>query len=894
MALSQVVAEGDTTLCDGDQGNVSVTLTATSYSVDLIDSGISSDDIFSGVINLGFDFIFYGNTYSQVTLSSNNFLSFNLANAGVPAQWEIFNPIPDNSGLSDETMNGILCPWQDINPGFNGNGIIQYATTGESPNRVFIASFCGIPMFNCTDICYSSQIKLFETTNIIETHIAQKVLCTAWNGGAAIHGLHNIDGTIAHVVTGLDGIERNFPNQWTCENDGWRFTPNGSNDYILESIEFAPAVAGTDIIWQDQFGNQIGTGGEIIVMPGGDVTYTAGASLCGSAGDWCGFEGGIEGDDVSITFESANITGFESTDVTCEPGSTDGSAFIVLDGSGPFEYSWEDSSGNIVSTQQNLLNAPSDIYQFTVSTVNGCEDTIEILIDIDGVPVSNSDAGQDIEICEDEAVLVANNPLQGESGVWTLVSGEGTIDAPNSSEVNVFNLGFGQNIFAWTLENECGVSIDEVTINVIDATPAIINQDALYCLEEIPLVVEVQTDEGQWAVSPEEGVTIDDSFSTNTFATVENYGQYIFSFESCNGIDFETFVIETSAPELSGPEQVYCMESFQLEASIDGDLGFWTATGPGTVNFDNDINLNPIVTVDDYGVYEFTYFGCGASSTIMVDMISPNPLIEDPGTVYCSFETELSAISLTEGSWSAGDIPSNTDISINDNGNTVLISVSDYGIYEVIFTSCGVSDTLALLFDTDQPYIMASDHQNCLLTIDLYAITPAFNPGPWEQISGPSIAQIINPYSNITQAIVSEFGIYEFSFFACDTISTVQIGVSCPISVPNTFSPNGDGVNDIFQISDLNPNVYTQSILYVYNKWGAVVYINPNYGLDGDWWDGKTTYSEKSNSMFLPERFYDNASGYVNDGIYFYTLETYNATNKQKEFYSGDINIFSK
>ena len=150
MALSQVVAEGDTTLCDGDQGNVAVTLTATSYSVDLIDSGISSDDIFSGVINLGFDFIFYGNTYNQVTLSSNNFLSFNLANAGVPAQWEIFNPIPDNSGLSDETMNGILCPWQDINPGFNGNGIIQYATTGEAPNRVFIASFCGIPILLLT------------------------------------------------------------------------------------------------------------------------------------------------------------------------------------------------------------------------------------------------------------------------------------------------------------------------------------------------------------------------------------------------------------------------------------------------------------------------------------------------------------------------------------------------------------------------------------------------------------------------------------------------------------------------------------------------------------------------------------------------------------------------
>ena len=292
-SFSQVVASGDTVLCAGQEGEVPITLTATSFAVDLIDANIYTDDIFGSVIDMGFDFVFYGNTFNQVVLASNNFLSFNVNNAGNGCQWAINDAIPNN-GDGAQTTNGILCPWQDIYPGVNGNGTIQYATTGEAPNRVFIASFCGIPMFSCTDICYSSQIKLFETTNVIETHIAQKVLCTTWNGGYAIHGLHNENGTIAHVVTGLDGIERNYPNQWTCEDDGWRFTPDGDNNYVIENIEFAPAVAGTDIIWQDEFGNEIGTGGEIVVFPGGNVTYTAGASLCGSAGDWCGFEGGIE------------------------------------------------------------------------------------------------------------------------------------------------------------------------------------------------------------------------------------------------------------------------------------------------------------------------------------------------------------------------------------------------------------------------------------------------------------------------------------------------------------------------------------------------------------------------------------------------------------------------
>ena len=195
--FSQVVAEGDAVLCEGEEGGP-VVLTATSFAVDLTDANIYTDDIFGGVINMGFDFEFYGNTYNQVVLSSNNYLSFNTANAGGYSGWNIGAAVPNNF---DAPMNAILCPWQDIYPGVNGNGTIQYATIGEAPNRVFIASFCGIPMFSCTDICYSSQIKLFESTNIIETHIAQKVLCSTWNDGAAIHALHNNDGSIAHVVT---------------------------------------------------------------------------------------------------------------------------------------------------------------------------------------------------------------------------------------------------------------------------------------------------------------------------------------------------------------------------------------------------------------------------------------------------------------------------------------------------------------------------------------------------------------------------------------------------------------------------------------------------------------------------------------------------------------------
>jgi hypothetical protein len=58
LSFTQVVAEGDTILCDGQQGQVELTLSATSFAVDLTNSGIASDDIFGGIIDMEFDFVF--------------------------------------------------------------------------------------------------------------------------------------------------------------------------------------------------------------------------------------------------------------------------------------------------------------------------------------------------------------------------------------------------------------------------------------------------------------------------------------------------------------------------------------------------------------------------------------------------------------------------------------------------------------------------------------------------------------------------------------------------------------------------------------------------------------------------------------------------------------------
>ena len=137
--------------------------------------------------------------------------------------------------------------------------------------------------------------------------------------------------------------------------------------------------------------------------------------------------------------------------------------------------------------------------------------------------------------------------------VWS-----GNIINSEDAETAIVNLGLGENIFSWTLENECGSTTDEVMVYLINGTPIIEELGNYSCLEQIELSAVVENGEGQWSVIPSSGVLIEDVNSLNTVATIENYGTYTFIFEGCNGQDSNVVYMTPSAPILEGPEFVSC------------------------------------------------------------------------------------------------------------------------------------------------------------------------------------------------------------------------------------------------------------------------------------------------------------------------------------------------
>lgn len=218
---------------------------------------INIDDIWSPVINLPFNFCFYGNNYSQCLVSSNGALTFDTI-SNVPngySAWSFNSNIPSPT-LFKNTIFGV---YQDIHPGIGGT-IGWELITLNTGCRALVASWKNVPMYSCTSSLYTGMMVLYENTNVIEVYIEQKTLCSSWNNGNAIVGIQNATGTQAVIAPGRNGLDTD----WVATNEAWRFVPSGNS---LTSIKWHEG-AGTS-------GPVVGTTDVLNVCPTATTTYTA-------------------------------------------------------------------------------------------------------------------------------------------------------------------------------------------------------------------------------------------------------------------------------------------------------------------------------------------------------------------------------------------------------------------------------------------------------------------------------------------------------------------------------------------------------------------------------------------------------------------------------------------
>ncbi len=358
-SFSQVSAGNDTTICQGS----SVTLYAQSDSAGAITQFFNiADDVFSAVVNIGFDFNYFGTVYNKCILSTNDEITFDTSFAGGFSTWIPNGNLPNTN--VNTILNSILGPFQDVLPGIGG--IMSYATFGTAPNRFFVFNFCNSPMFSCTSINFTGQTIIYETTNIIETHITDKVTCPGWNSGQAIHGIQNATGTVAFIVPG-----RNAGVQWTTSNEGYRFTPDASfTNYTVAPITFAPVPMLGGIQWTDINGTQLAVTQDFTVSPTTTTSYIAVVQVCN----------GLTFYDTVTVSVAPGSSQFAQGNSTC-PQSTDGFAAFIPQDSSIWHYEWFDSNSNLLDSgtitllSDTLFNITSGQYTLYLTNTLGCSIT---------------------------------------------------------------------------------------------------------------------------------------------------------------------------------------------------------------------------------------------------------------------------------------------------------------------------------------------------------------------------------------------------------------------------------------------------------------------------------------------------------------------------------------
>jgi gliding motility-associated-like protein len=84
------------------------------------------------------------------------------------------------------------------------------------------------------------------------------------------------------------------------------------------------------------------------------------------------------------------------------------------------------------------------------------------------------------------------------------------------------------------------------------------------------------------------------------------------------------------------------------------------------------------------------------------------------------------------------------------------------------------------------------------------------------------------------------------SLWGCTNADSVSVKVVSEIYIPNAFTPNGDGVNDRWEIPFLDPSLGAK--VSVFNRWGQLVYHASSATVS---WDGNTNGLPQPNGLYV-------------------------------------------
>jgi gliding motility-associated-like protein len=163
---------------------------------------------------------------------------------------------------------------------------------------------------------------------------------------------------------------------------------------------------------------------------------------------------------------------------------------------------------------------------------------------------------------------------------------------------------------------------------------------------------------------------------------------------------------------------------------------------------------------------------------------------------------------------------------------TITETVSPYGCYNKDSVTVTLHPLMGLETIEDTFVIEGN-------SIRLETTGGPFDQYRWEPETGLDNSTSPDPIA--TPMVPTQYFVFAINSYGCEEVDDVFIDVIEDIQAYNVFSPNGDGINDYFEIK--NAERFPEMLVEVYGRWGDQYFSTVGYD-SGSQWDGTSRGKE--------------------------------------------------
>ena len=689
------------------------------------------------------------------------------------------------------------------------------------------------------------------------------------------------------IIEGLESVILEMQSVAVCQGESipsvFEFAITESTPPLIEGydidicdgteIEITPLITGGSGGFLYEW-NTTETTSSILVSPGSNTTYSVTLS------DTCLVSTGAT--DINV-----NVSQFPDIVVNTTPNNIDidcnwfgeGVSMTASGGDGTYNYAWLDEEGNSLGLGDNTYIFDNSIQAIIAQVTDGCG-----TIATEEIPVTND--LEPLVVAVPEEVLMC----PGEVSIEALITGEGPFfinwtdlsDFSNIGNDAILDLTTSdQMTLQITVSDNCnGFFFQNVDVIISAPEPLEIyagpDQEG-GCLEEMFLTGTVLSGVEPYTYS---WVTLDNqNLGNNSLASLELEETEIVIltvFDFCNQETTDSVNIELAIeplvillPEILSGD---CLNTFEIEATsnyIDDVIYTWG---------DNDdlyevTELTATYQSTENAIIEISGdAGCGNTVTVQTEIfIVSEPiqitLVND--TIIC-FEGVASLAAASTGG--TGDLTYTwSGNNLIEEGNPINVSPSYSNLYELeVNDFCGNSALNEVYVEVQH---VESLFEVSSLGEETYFFTPDLDSPCadcsylWEFTDGfesdlESLSHTFNlaGYIGATLTVTTSAG--------CESLYTDLINVPAIVYIPNAFTPDNDGVNDVWKIEIRGIDDYE---LRVFNRWGNLVFESFDSEVH---WKGEDSFGDY----------------YVPNGVYSYILK-YRSLDSQAFTKKGSVTI---